>query len=84
MVFEFQIVGKFRNKMLNLPRDGGTKRRGSAGTLAQQQTEGVGIVADKLHKCRDRRANDAAAFRDTLSRLTHQLTQHQTAFIHHR
>ncbi|MDI5424972.1 hypothetical protein MJM99_34950, partial [Salmonella enterica subsp. enterica serovar Kentucky] len=34
MVFEFQIVGKFRNKMLNLPRDGGTKRRGSAGTLA--------------------------------------------------
>ncbi len=39
--FRVQIAGKFRNKVPNLLRDGGTKRRRSAGTFAQQQTEGA-------------------------------------------
>ena len=38
MVFEFKIVGKFRDEMLNFTRDGSTKRRRGSGTLAQKQT----------------------------------------------
>ncbi len=68
--------------MLNLPRDGGTKTPLKAGTFAQQQTEGVGIAADKpINVETDARMTLPPA---TLPRLTHQLTQHQTAFIHHR
>ena len=32
MVFEFKIVGKFRDEVLNFARDGGTKRRRRART----------------------------------------------------
>jgi hypothetical protein len=83
MVFEFKIVGKFRDEMLNFTRDGGTKRRRCAGTLAQKQTKRVRVVADKFHKGRDGGADHAAAFGDTLTRLAHQLAQHQTALIDH-
>ena len=69
--------------MLNFTRHGGTKRRGCTGAFTQQQTEGIRVVTDEFHKGGNRGTNDAAPFGDTLPRLTHQLTQHQPAFIHH-
>ena len=69
--------------MLNFTRHGGAKRRRRTGSFPQQQAEGVRIVANKFHKGGNRGANDAAAFRNTLARLAHQLAQHKPAFIHH-
>jgi hypothetical protein len=46
MVFEFKIVGKFRDEMLNFTRDGGTKRRRRARALAQQKAKRVRVIAD--------------------------------------
>ena len=83
MVFEFKIVGKFRDEMLNFTRDGGTKRRRRARALAQQKAKRVRVIADKFHKCRHGGADHAAAFGNTLTRLTHKLAQHQTALVDH-
>ncbi|MNP36909.1 hypothetical protein D3C76_1303280 [compost metagenome] len=83
MVFQFEVIRQFGDKMLDLTRHRRTKGRRGPGAFTQQQAEGVGIIADKLHKGRYRRADHAAAFGNTLACLAHQLAQHQAAFVNH-
>ncbi|MNT43431.1 hypothetical protein D3C72_1799030 [compost metagenome] len=83
MVFQLEVIRQFGDKMLDLACHRRTEGGRSTGTLTQQQAEGVGIIADKLHKGGDRGADHAAPLGDTLPRLPHQLTQHQAALIHH-
>ncbi len=68
--------------MLDLPRHRLAKCSRGAGALAQQQPEDVRVVLDELHERLYRGADDAAATRNALTSLAHQLAQGQAAFIH--